>query len=257
MKLRVAGAQLAVTGDIESNAAAILRAVGFAADEKAQVLVTPEGSLSGYTPRFDREAVREALAKVTAAAKAARVALALGTCLVEPDDGKCYDELRFYAADGRCLGFHTKALLCGTLAEPPAGEINDYGVRPLRTFVLGGLTVGGLVCNDMWANPTCTPMPDAHLSQKLSEMGARVIFHAVNGGRDGSEGSDLAWQYHESNLRLRARAGRLWIVTVDSSHPTHLRCSAPSGVVAPDGRWVCRAEPKGEQYFAYTIALGD
>ncbi len=54
---------------------------------------------------------------------------------------------------------------------------------------------------------------------------------------------------------MRARAGRVWIVTVDSSYPPHLCCSAPSGVVGPDGRWACRTDPVGEQYFAHTIHL--
>ncbi len=98
-------------------------------------------------------------------------------------------------------------------------------------------------------------MPDPHLTQQLAGMGARIIFHAVNGGRDGGPWSDVAWQYHEANLRMRARAGRLWIVTVDSSEPVHLRCSAPAGVVDPHGDWACRAEPGGVQHFAYTIDL--
>ena len=53
--------------------------------------------------------------------------------------------------------------------DPPQGEINDYAIRPLRTFEIKGIRVGGLICNDMWANPQCTPMPDPHLSQKLSK----------------------------------------------------------------------------------------
>ena len=118
------------------------------------------------------------------------------------------------------------------------------------------ITVGGLICNDMWANPGCTPMPDTHLSRQLSKMGAKIIFHAVNGGRDAGEWSEnVNWHYHESNLRMRARAGGLWIATVDNCHPSELRCSAPSGVIDPTGGWVCRAEPKGEQYFAYSINL--
>jgi predicted amidohydrolase len=253
MMLRVAGAQIPVQTDIQANTGAIERAIDFAADAQADILLTPEGSLSGYTARFDAAAVADALHRVTARARAAGVGLALGTCFVEPDDGKCYDQLRFYAPDGAYLGFHAKTLTCGTLTHPPVGEINDYALRPLRTFAYRGETIGGLVCNDMWTNPGWTPMPDPHLTQQLAELGSRVVFHAVNGDRDGSSLSDLAWQYHEANLRLRALAGRLWIVTVDNCAPTHLKCSAPSGVIAPDGDWVSRVEPMGVQYFAYTI----
>jgi len=255
VKIRVAGAQMPVTRDISANVAAILRAIRFAEAEQADVLVTPEGSLSGYTHSFDRAAVEDALLEVTDAARTARVGLALGTCYVEPADGLCYNQIRFYAPDGAFLGFHGKTLTCGTLTSPPRGEIEHYDTAPLRTFQLAGVTVGGLICNDLWANPTCTPAPDPHLSQKLAEMGAQVVFHAVNGGRDGSDWSAVAWRYHEANLQLRAAAGRLWIVTVDSCYPTEIPCSAPSGVVGPSGRWAVRTAERGEQLFAHTINL--
>ncbi len=252
--LRVAGAQLSVTNDVERNAAAIVRAIDFARDAQADILLTPEGSLSGYRADFDADEVRLHLEQVTGAARSAGVALALGTCYVD-GDSRCYNQVRFYDSGGVFLGFHSKQLRCGTLTDPPEGEINDYHAGPLRVFDLGGLTVGALICNDLWANPECTPMPDPHLSQQLATMGARIVFHAVNGGRSGNEWSRVAWQYHEANLRMRARAGHLWIVTVDSSYPPHLPCSAPSGVVNPQGDWVCRAEPQGEQFFAHTITI--
>jgi hypothetical protein len=90
----------------------------------------------------------------------------------------------------------------------------------------------------------------------LARQGARIVFHAVNGGRDGSEWSAVAWRYHEANLRMRARAGGIWIVTVDSCHPMDLPCSAPSGVVAPSGDWLCQVEPQGERFFVHDIYLG-
>ncbi len=255
MKLRVALAQVAVTEDVAANVERLGRAIEFAAAARADVLLTPEGSLSGYTPFFDRRAVAEALQDVTARAREAGVGLALGTCYVE-DDGLAYNQLRFYAPDGAYLGFHSKTLTCGTLTDPPTGEIEHYAVRPLRTFELCGVRVGGLICNDLWANPACTPQPDPHLTQRLAQMGARVIFHAVNGGRDGGDWSRrVAWPYHESNLRMRARAGGVWVVTVDNCWPLELPCSAPSGVISPLGDWATQAAPQGEALAAYTIAL--
>jgi predicted amidohydrolase len=254
MDVRVAGAQLPVTGDITSNVAAIIRAIDWAKGQRADILLTPEGSLSGYTHVFDAQAVAESLQCVTVRAREAGLGLALGTCYVEPDDDQCYNQIRFYARDGAYLGFHNKTLTCGSLTDPPEGEIEHYAVRPLRTFRFKEIDVGGLICNDLWANPGCTPVPDPHLSQQLASMGAQIIFHAVNGGRDGGEWSDVAWRYHEANLRMRARAGRVWVVTVDSCYPTDLRCSAPSGVIDPHGNWTCQARPRGEQFFAYTIS---
>jgi predicted amidohydrolase len=256
MKLRVAGAQIPVTRDIEANVRLIAGATEFAADQRADVLLTPEGSLSGYTHEFDAGQVQAALEQVVGRAREAGIALALGTCFVEPEDGRCYNQVRFYDSAGGYLGFHSKTLTCGTLTDPPEGEITRFAVSPLRTFDLCGVTVGALICNDLWANPQCTPQPDPHLTQQLSRLGTRVIFHAVNGGRNGSEWSQVAWRYHESNLRMRARAGGVWVVTVDSSYPVELPCSAPSGVVDPNGEWLVQAPSQGEQHFATTLELG-
>jgi hypothetical protein len=85
-------------------------------------------------------------------------------------------------------------------------------------------------------------------------MGAQIIFHAVNGGRNGGPGSAVVWSYHESNLLLRSRADKLWIVTVDNCDPPTVRCSAPSGVINR-GSWVLQAPPQGEHLFAHTIDM--
>ena len=255
MHIRIAGYQMSVGSDIGDNTRKISAAIDWAAQEGAEILLTPEGSLSGYSHQFDVAAVESALEQVTGHARARAVGLALGTCFVERD-GKCYNQIRFYRPEGEYLGFHSKTLTCGSLGTPPSGEINHYAVSELRVFGWRpGLTIGGLICNDLWANPGATPMPDGHLSQQLSGMGADLIFHAVNGGRDGSSWSELVWQYHESNQRIRARAGSVWVVTADSARPEHLPCSAPSGVIDPSGDFACRAEPQGEQLFAHTITL--
>ncbi len=255
-RLRVATAQISVTRDIATNVKNINRAIGQAAAEKADVLLTPEGSLSGYTHQFDQSQVEAALKKIVAKASSSGLALALGTCFVEADDGKCYNQIRFYDCDGTFRGFHNKILRCGTMTDPPKGEINHFAARPLRTFKLKGITVGGLICNDMWANPQCTPMPDPHLSQKLSDMGAKIIFQAINGGRNGSDWSrNVYWPFHETNLRLRARTGKLWIVTSDNCHPTNIPCSAPTGVLKPDGQWAVQTPNQGEHVVTYTIEL--
>jgi len=241
--------------DVAKNAEHICAGIEAAARAKAEILLTPEGSLSGYRPDFDVTEVQAALARVTALAKRRSIGLALGTCHLEAD-GRCYNQIRFYRPNGDFLGFHSKTLLCGTLAAVSIGEIEHYASTELRVFTwVKGLTIGGLICNDLWANPQCTPMADAHLTQRLAEMGARIIFHAVNGGRSGGEASKLAWQYHEANLRMRAEAGALWVVTVDNAAPYKWPTSSPSGIVDPHGNWACRAKPKGLQLFVHTIDL--
>jgi predicted amidohydrolase len=255
MKLRVAGIQMEVGSDIERNSATISEAIRQAASVGANILLTPEGALSGYTPKFDVAVATAELSRVTALAREHHIGLALGTCFKE-SDGLIYDQLRFYTADGSYLGFHSKILKGGSMTDPTEGEVNDYASSELRVFSFGEIPIGGLVCNDMWANPASTPMVDPHLSQQLAAKGVRIIFHAVNGGRDGSAwAQDVIWRFHESNLRLRAAAGKVWIVTVDNCSPISVPCSAPGGVIDPNGNWVCRTEVQGESFFVQTIEL--
>ena len=83
--------------------------------------------------------------------------------------------------------------------------------------------------------PGLYPGARPHLSQQLADAGARIVFHSVNGDRDGSPWSTVSsWNYHESNLELRARAGKLFIVTVDNCAPLDVPCSSPGGVVGPE-----------------------
>ena len=252
--MRVAGIQMPVTRNIAANVAHIEDAIRWASGESADILLTPEGSLSGYTHEFDADQARAALEQVTASARERVLGLALGACFVE-DDGATYNQLRFYAPDGCYLGFHSKTLPTGSMSAAPNGELEHYAIAPLRTFQFERWKVGGLICNDLWANPTCTPMPDVHLTRLLAGEGARVIFHEVNGGRSRDDWSDVNWQFHSSNLRMRARASGVWIVTVDSCEPVDVRCSAPSGVIDPRGDWRCRTRDTGIDHFVMDIPL--
>jgi predicted amidohydrolase len=252
--IRVAGVKMAVSDDIKTNIEAIKKAIDYAQQEKADILLTPEGSLSGYTSNFNKKEAKKALEEVVSYASQAKVGLALGTCFYE-DDNKCYNEIRFYDTEGNFLGFHSKILRCGDMEDCTKGEINDFYTTPLRTFEFNGIIIGGLICNDLWANPMCTTLPDTHLSQQLSRMGARIIFHAVNGGRSESEWSNIYWDYHLTNLLIRAMSGKVWIVTADNSYPLNLRSSAPSGVINPEGKWASETEAKGVQYFSYSIEV--
>lgn len=253
--LIVAGYQMAVSESVEENVGRIYNAIHWAAENGSEILLTPEGSLSGYTHQFDQKLVKEGLEHVLSQARARHVGLALGTCFVE-DDGRRYNQIRFYRPDGEYLGFHSKILRTGSMAKRKEGEIVNFATSPLRVFPWrDGIVMGGLICNDLWANPECTPMPDSHLSQKLVKMGVNIIFHAVNGGRDASRWSAINWKFHEANLQMRAHSGNVWIVTVDSATPIELPCSAPSGVITPTGEFIVTTKPIGDQLFTYEIVF--
>ena len=188
MNLRVAGFQIAVGRDVQQNAAAICRALHQAHAAQAGILLTPEGSLSGYTPDFDPAAVEVGLSLITVAGAGLRPALTvgvrtalarelqvglahgkgrvwdsplrggrpLGTCFKETD-GLTYNQLRFNTAHGKptrggrphgaYLGFHSKILRCGSMTDPPQGEINwmiyirVYAATPLSVFAFGDIRI--------------------------------------------------------------------------------------------------------------------
>lgn len=251
--LTVAGVQMETSSDVAANRDRILHHLARAAAEGAEILLTPEGALSGYTHEFDQAQVDVALEAVVERAASLGIGLALGTCFYEAD-ARCYNQIRFYDRRGAYLGSHAKILRCGTATVPTRGEIGWYATHELRTFSFEGWTVAGLVCNDLWANPAATPMPDPNLVLQAARAGATVIFHAVNGTRDATPLSDLVRQFHEANLRMRALAAGVHVVTVDNATPVTLPCSSPGGVVGPDGAWITRTGWTGEELFVTAIS---
>ena len=187
--MKVAGCQMLVTNSVKANEAKIKAAIRRAADEGADFLLTPEGSLSGYRSSFEGKKVAAAVRRVAARAKRAGVGLLLGTCYKEKAKGRdfCYNQVRVYAPEGEYLGAHSKILRCSPLEMPGTGEMADYVEGTLRAFEWKRITFGVLICNDMWASPHCTTMPNPHLPLQLARMGARIIFHAINSGTDQRE----------------------------------------------------------------------
>jgi predicted amidohydrolase len=123
-------------------------------------------------------------------------------------------------------------------------------------FDLDGVTIGALVCNDMWCSPEFTVQDDPHLSQKLADMGAKLIVHAVNSGLSRGNEGELYRQYHDANLRIRARAGKVWIITADACDAAgQMISNAPSGIVDFRGKWVARTPDRGERFVAHAVEL--
>ena len=120
----VSGKKISVSDDITINKGKVISAIHQAKAEKADILLTPEGCLSGYTHRFDQKELTPALKEVLCEAKSNCLGLALGTCFYE-DDGKCYNQIRFYDQRGSYLGFHSKVLKCGSLEDNTESEVNS------------------------------------------------------------------------------------------------------------------------------------
>jgi apolipoprotein N-acyltransferase len=74
-RVLISGLQMNVTNDIGLNLKQIMEGIKKAAAEGADFLVTPEGSLSGYTSQFDQKELAHALEAVIAEASRMKVGL--------------------------------------------------------------------------------------------------------------------------------------------------------------------------------------
>lgn len=263
----VAGLQILDSKDIATNERAIHSAIDRAATAHADFLITPEGSLSGYHPDFDRLQVAEAIARVTSHAKEVHLGLVLGTCfknleeewpeVVATEVGAknkqreyCYDQVRVYAPTGEYLGAHSKILLCSPIFHPGTGEVSQYVTGTLRTFNWDGVCFGALICNDLWATPGATTTPNPYLPWRLKTMGAQVIFHSV-----GTAGTPEFYRtYQEANQSLWAMVLRIPIVTTnanDGKIPSNCR----AGYVDSSGDRHNLAPDRGEQFFVAKVPI--
>lgn len=204
---KVAGCQMpvGVIGvSLDANEAALLKCIDQAAAGGAQWMVTPEGSLSGYEgapggasakATEDMElALKAAELRVREAAKAKSLGLWLGTLWIERGSNNAsypYDQQRVYAPDGTFLGWNAKQLLTTSPNMPGLSEAHEFIAGKPTVFDISvgkgsnstSVKAGGLVCNDMWADPSCSTH-DPMLTHVLAwQFDAKMIFHSVNGVR--------------------------------------------------------------------------
>ncbi|MEK7766361.1 MAG: carbon-nitrogen hydrolase family protein, partial [bacterium] len=147
--------------------------------------------------------------------------------------------------DGRVIGWHDKTIPTGgDLKWCSRGE-----PRRLRVFRTGGLTFGATICNDFWATPLYTTLPDLNLPVVLAAKGARVIFHAI------ASGTGRAYlDFHTRRIEERAIRAGVWVVSanaVSGRSPSNV----PSGIVDPRGRWRARAPLAGEHLLVGSVSL--
>jgi predicted amidohydrolase len=250
--VKVSGLQMLVSRSVPENEQRIAAGIERAAADRSHFLLTPEGSLSGYYPGFDREEVASAVQRLSEMAKQAGVGLAVGTCYKELENGDefCYNQVRIYTPDGDYLGFHAKILRCSSLWHPGTGEMTDYVEGVLRTFEWRGVRFGALICNDLWATPRWTTMPNPYLPWRLKQMGAEFILNAIHSGRD-----QRHRPFHESSSELWARALRLPIVQVNAAAADGGPVTATSGAINQEGDRYVATPDVGEQYFVGEVTV--
>lgn len=238
---RVAAAQMRSRPNMAASAQAVVGMIARAARRGARFLVTPEMILTGYHGRFD-QAERDRLVDGLIRPACARhgVALILGAGSYRDADGRPVRKPRIQVTvidrRGRVVGFHDKVL-------PTGGDLSwcSRG-KPshLRVFRTGGLTFGATICNDYWATPIYTTVPDLNVPVLLAGKGARVIFHAINSG-----GGRAYLDFHTKRIEERAIRAGVWVVSANAVKG-RVASNVPSGIVNPQGRWRARAPLAGE-----------
>jgi predicted amidohydrolase len=241
MRLRAAGLQMDVSQDIARNQGRILAALTEAAGMGADFLVTPEGSLSGYHSRFEQPELAAALNEVVTRAAHLKIGLMLGTCF-KNEDGSCQNQVRIYSPDGGFLGAHSKILVCSP------GEMLEYRPGDLHVFEWKGARFGVLVCNDLWASPGYTTIPNPYLALKLKEMGAQWIVHSINSGSR----QDYR-KFHESSAELWAQNLNIPIMEVNAAQGKE-KINASSGLIDSLGLRAQAVPDSGEHLFYCEIS---
>jgi predicted amidohydrolase len=227
---RITLAQIFVTKDVDKNLQRMSDAFAQAKKDKAQWVLFPEGALSGYYAGFDEAKVTSAFARIEELCREAGVIGLVGTCWKE--DRKTYNQVRIIGADGKLAGRYAKVCLT-------YGDAKEFapGTFPL-VHQIGDVTIGTLICNDLWVTPGFSDGPNPHLTLKQAKAGAQVIFHSVHSGNN-----QKYRDYHESNLKVRSLEAKCPIVVVNAAREEAVNCA--SGVVQ-DGEYVESLPREGE-----------
>lgn len=292
--LRIAGAQIPVSANIQKNKIEIFKAIDWAKENEVEQLVTPEGALSGYGNAWldNLKELEDALKEVEEYQKKSRVPLHLGTMFRNDEKFGLINrnQIRHYDSDGRLYSETQKSYLIDRdsdcMAEDRLMKDRIFGVPTKDGFA----TMAAMICNDMWG---CMAEKGKSLNVQAVECELDLIIHSTNGFKyklmtldDGTKVSlmpdspgqnenktgffEASYQelydvWHESWLKMTAFKANTSIITVDScvdwdwdgdpDHVDEFLTSSPSGVVNQKGIYVTDVPRRGRQYFYYDLDL--
>lgn len=254
--LRLAGAQIPCSDNLQSNVKTIKEAIDWASENNVDYIVTPEGSLSGFITDFDTrdrtpEDLEESLHTVVNYAASKKIGLFLGTMYI--DAGIRRNQIRVYDKTGQHIDNFNKTYIMPNYeyVEP------ENKIKLITLPEAPDVHIAGLLCNDMWGNvledsPVCLP-------KLAKDFGAKLIIHSTNGLRGTNDMYDhLFKDWHAAWLKVMSYFN-LPILTVDNSiemdgnFVEHVTASE-SGFIS-DGVWKTTVPRKGTQYFYYDISI--
>jgi predicted amidohydrolase len=224
---RIALANLRFPATPEESVALATQAVADAGNERAGLICFPECFVPGYRAKNksvappDAAFLERAWASVAKAAKAANVAVILGTERVV--DGALIATALVINPDGSFAGFQDKVQI------DPSEEGTYSSGSGRRVFQTGALTFGIVICHEGWRYPETV--------RWAARRGAQVIFHphfheAEPGGYVPSSFADPANSFHEKAMLCRAAENTCYFA---SANMASAGSPTTSAVVRPDG----------------------
>jgi predicted amidohydrolase len=235
---RIALANLAYPGTPDAAVAHATAAIADAGRAGAQLVCFPECYVPGYRglghapPPPDELFLERAWRAVADAARAARVAVVLGTERVVTNGGVAATALAIDAS-GERLGFQDKVQL-----DPSEDDTYTPGAER-RVFRTGELTFGVVICHEGWRYPETV--------RSAVRGGAQVVFHPhltepEPGSFRPTTFGDPANTFHEHAIRCRAAENTCFFASVNYAVAGS---GTTSAVADPDGT-VIAYQPYGE-----------
>jgi deaminated glutathione amidase len=223
--VRAAAVQLATSLDVEENRRAVVRHVGAAADDGAELIVFPEATMCAFGPgSFDLASVAEALdgpfvETLVAGARRSGATVVAGMFERSADPRRVHNTV-VAAGPGGLLGAYRKVHLFDALGACESDRVaaGDPVADGVLTFAVGDLVVGVMTCYDL-------RFPE--MARVLVDAGATVLAlpaHWYNG-----PGKAAVW---EALVRARAIESTAYVVAACKPEP---ECVGRSMVVDPAG----------------------
>ncbi len=284
---RIAGAQIPVFDkNIPYNKQEIFKALDWAKENEVDLLVTPEGSLSGYGPYWkdSSDELFDALKQVEQKQKESGVELHLGTMWPNFEEIGMVNrnQIRHYGKDGDIYAMTNKTYLvpadkgCVPSTVGDSIAVNSF-YMPEFEKEDGSKFVGvGMICNDMWGavqdvGKDTTP-GQALMEIIMERNNIDLVIHSTNGYKFTPKDQEktenvrnIFDMWHESWMRMTCYRAMVSMISVDSCVHWNwegeknvigtTRTSSPSGVLSPTGEWLTDVPRTGRQYFYYDLPL--
>lgn len=238
--VRVALAQISPElGNLQANLGIHRAALAGAKRERAQVVMFPELSLTGYLLRDDVPAIalRADAPELRALSKAAGT-MDVVVGFVEEADGLTYHNSAAYLSGGRVVHVHRKVYL-PTYGMFDEGRDFAAGER-IRAFPSRFGPAGMLICEDVW-HPTS--------SWILAQQGAEILYAPSSGPTRGAKpgkGVTSVAVWHDL-LRVTAEFQTSFVVYVNRvGYEDGLNFGGGSAAVDPFGRVIASLPPLEE-----------